>query len=182
MSQKQKGMLGGPFQLMISVVVLGIAMSLGFYLYDQVTCWKCNEQLDAELVELRERIASVGQGDINSREAMNVEVDTLGGCAKSIHLQKLTNPSGMGRCKAFCPNHPNDCWVIFADRSCGSKGYADFECIDISSDMKLESEILGEITSEDTENVLMQGSLYIGSSRGISIKKTGVDVITIDNI
>jgi hypothetical protein len=176
---KDKGFVSGPFQLMINVIILGMALTIGFYLYDNIQCWKCNTQLDAELIDLRENIASVGKGDINSKKHDIVKVEDLGTCAKAIYIKQIREDENYN-CRSFCPNHPNSCWVLWAERRCGDKNQ-NLQCIDISGDTKIESDILPQITDPSTEE-LLRDSWYIGSSTPISIKKTAVDTISLTKV
>jgi hypothetical protein len=158
--------------------VLGMAMTIGFYLFDNVQCWKCNTLLDTELTNLRESIASVGKGDVNSQKHYMVKMEELGNCAKAIYIRKISTDDGLS-CRSICPNHPNNCWVMYSERLCGET-VSPFVCIDISGDMNIVTDILPPV-SDDTGMVL-QDQWYIGSSTPLSIIKTGVDTIKLDRI
>lgn len=130
----RKGFVGGPFQLLINIVVFGMALMIAAYLFNMIDCWKCEELLKMEATELREAIASVGKGDVNSRK--NILVEVKGTCAEGIYINHLTGPPGL--CRSFCPSHPNDCWIIIADSRCSGDSVM-WECIDISGDMTITS-------------------------------------------
>ena len=175
---KKRGFEEGPFQLLINVIVLGMALTLGYYLYDNVQCFQCNTRFDNEILTLRETIATVGKGDVGTRKHDFVRVEEIGSCAKALYLRKLTNEENF-KCEKFCPEHPNNCWVIFATRRCGDKMNPVPDCIDISGDTNIESEILPIMTTGNGD--IFDTSRYISSSRPLSIVKTGVNEITITN-
>lgn len=174
---EDKGFASGPFQLLIGVVVFGMALTIGGFLLDSMQCWKCNELLKIEATNLREAIASVGNGDINSRKNILVEIEDLGHCAKGIYLKKVT-AAGNINCRSICPSHPNSCWVILTESSCGGKGI-DLECIDISGDSLIEDpdNILGVISSAEP---WLNDARAFSHSVSVSIEKTSPTEITIN--
>ncbi len=167
-----KGFAGGPFQLLIGIVVFGMALLIGAYLFNMINCWKCEELLKIETIELKEAIASVGKGDVNSKKNDVVELEP---CAEGIYLKQLTDDDG-GKCRSFCPNHPNNCWVIIANSRC-SGGTIIRECIDINGNMVINS-FLPQMEAPD--DPWLNGA-YPFSLRStfVSIEKTGVNEMEI---
>ncbi len=174
---KQKGDVGGPFQLLIGIIVFGMALTIGGYLFDMINCWKCNELLKMEVIELRESISSVGKGDTNSRKNLLVELEDLGSCAKGIYLRYISSSSGLS-CRTFCPNHPNSCWTIVAESTCGNQDLT-IDCIDISGDtiITADSDLLGTIQSND--NKWIEGAYSFSHTVAVKIDKTGPSEIHI---
>jgi hypothetical protein len=173
----RRGMVDAPFQLLINVIVFGMVITIGFYLYSNATCWRCNELLKGQGINLREAIASVGRGDLNSRENILVKIDDLGGCAKAIYLRHLKADDGF-HCESFCPQHPNSCWVVVTESTCGGAGL-DMECIDISGDTEISAEegVLGMLTT--AEEQVLQGAYFISHNQLLSIEKTGPSALYI---
>ncbi len=169
---------GAPFQLFIGIVVFGMALVIGAYLFDMVNCWKCNELLKAEVTNLREAISSVGKGDINSRDNILVKIQDLGSCVEGIYIRHVIAGSGIS-CKSFCPQHPNSCWVIIPDSSCSNED-VEMECIDVSGEMDITPEsgfdALAAISSPDPWK---DGAYSIPYTLLISIEKTGPSEITL---
>jgi hypothetical protein len=158
---KKKGFAGGPFQLLIGIVVFGMALVIGAYLFNMINCWRCDELLKIEATDLKEAIASVGKGDVNSKK--NLVVELKGSCAKGIYLNKVSN------CASICYAHPNDCWVVLAESRC--TGLIMRECIDISGDVDIES-TLGKLSMPD-EPWLDQSYAFVTAFKPIKIEKTG---------
>jgi len=168
---RRKGFVGAPFQLLISIVVFGMALAIGAYLFTMIECWKCNELLKIEMTNLREAIASVGKGDVNSRKSLLVELEDLGSCAKGIYIKKVSADNNL-QCRSFCPNHPNSCWVVIAESSCGDAGL-EINCADINGDMLIDAEpgLLGKITT--TTNPWLEDAFSFSHTVPIMIEKTG---------
>jgi hypothetical protein len=170
-------MVDAPFQLLINVIVFGMVIGIGFYLYSNATCWKCNELLKSQVTNIREALASVGRGDTNSRENLLVKMDDLGGCAKGIYIRQLKAEDDL-HCESFCPQHPNSCWVVIPESTCTSE-QLDFDCVDISGDMEIttDSDVLGTI--QRTDNRWLEGAYFFSHNALISIEKTGPSSIHI---
>jgi hypothetical protein len=178
---KRRGSESAPFQIFIGIVVFGMALAIGAYLFDMVNCWKCDELLKAEVTTLRESIASVGKGDTNSRDNLLIKLEDLGYCAKGIYLRHITTDSGLN-CQSFCPQHPNSCWVVVSESRCGG-GKTDMDCIDISGSMGIsacQGIDIGTVTSSDDSWI--QGSDFaITHTVMISIEKTGPNELELCN-
>jgi len=169
---KSRGSESGPFQLFIGIVVFGMALVIGAYLFDMVNCWKCKELVRSEAIQLRESIASVGKGDTNSRENILIEIEELGACAsKGLSIRKVSADANLN-CESFCPQHPNSCWVIITPITCGNSEN-DVQCIDISGQMEIDDpdNILFDIQTSD--NPWLVGSSSIMNTMSITIEKTG---------
>jgi len=174
---KQKGQASGPFQLLIGIVVFGMALTIGAFLFDMIQCWQCNELLASEVIDLRESLASVGKGDTNSKKSILVELEDLGGCAKGIYLKQIKTSSGLN-CRNFCPNHPNNCWAIVTESTCGDQTQT-IECIDISGDTQItaDPDLLG--TVQTSENRWIEDSFSFSHTVLVKIEKMGPDSISI---
>lgn len=135
---KTKG-FEGPFQLLIAVIIMGMALTVGFYLMNMVNCWRCEEMARAEAIDFKEKIANVGDGDIGSVATVNLE---LLDCIEGFYIRSITPdiPSEKDKCKGLCPQHPDQCWVLFADSRCSGRFL--LECIDIAGDMIIEADPL----------------------------------------
>ncbi len=172
-----RGYAEGPFQLFIGIVVFGMALVIGAYLFNMVNCWKCDEMLKIEATDLREAITSIGKGDINSRSNVIIEIESLGSCAKGIFIRKVSAASAQS-CRSFCPNHPNDCWVIMTESGCS--GDFDVNCIDISGDTYLDMTDPDLFSSiKDPSNQWKDGSVGLLRTINVQIEKTGPAEITI---
>jgi hypothetical protein len=141
-------------QIRVLIICSAIAFALLFFLVyiilpvqlvSDADCWKCNTLLDTGVTNLRETIASVGMGDVGSMKYLATDFGEFGSCLKSVYIRQMSASEGFD-CRAICPNHPNKCWVIFSERLCGDESKK-MICIDISGDMKIESDILNEIGS-----------------------------------
>jgi len=174
---KKRASESGPFQLFIGIIVFGMALAIGAYLFDMVNCWKCNELLKAQVTNLREAISSVGKGDTNSRDSMLVQLEDLGSCAKGIYIRHVSEDEGL-QCESFCPQHPNSCWVVIPESSCGGEEL-DFECADISGDTEITANetILGTMATSD--NQWYVGAYSISHTVSLTIEKTGPSQIYI---
>lgn len=176
---KKRGQASGPFQLFIGVVVFGMALVIGGYLFNMVNCWKCNELLKSESVDLREALASIGKSDTNTQRSLLVDLTNLGGCAKGIYLRQVKVNEGLS-CRTTCPNHPNSCWVIITESTCGNEDLS-IDCIDINGDTVIQIEPdfgeLGMITSPDQPWIY--NAYAITHTVSVKIKKTGPSEITI---
>lgn len=174
---KKRASESGPFQLFIGIIVFGMALGIGAYLFDMVNCWKCNELLKAQVTNLREAISSVGKGDVNSRDSMLVQLEDLGSCAKGIYIRQVREDEGL-QCESFCPQHPNSCWVVIPESTCGGE-VLDFECADISGDTVITADetILGRLSSSD--NPWYENAFAISHTISLTIEKTGPSEIYI---
>lgn len=168
----KKGSTSAPFQLLISIIVFGMALTIGWFLIDNMQCWKCNEMLKIEASDLKETIVTVGRGDTNSRRIVRVEVEDLGSCAQGIYLRQVDSTSGTLSCKTFCPQHPNSCWVIMTKSRCGNQDF-DIECVDISGETLIttDPDILGTIS--DSSNMWIDQATAFSHTLTVSITKTG---------
>lgn len=163
---RKKGFAGGPFQLLIGVVVFGMALVIGAYLMETIQCWKCNELLKAESIELREAINTVGNGDPGTRKTVRVEMEDLGSCAKGINIKHVTT-----ECRSFCPNHPNNCWVIVTQSSCGDEDL-DIDCIDISGDEDITADPELDLTwVTESNNKWIENSYGISHTIQVQVEK-----------
>jgi len=174
---KKHGDVGGPFELFIGIIVFAMALVIGGYLFEMVNCWKCNELLKSEATDFREAIASVGKGDTNSKRNMIIEVEDLGSCATGIFLRHVM-ADGTLECRNMCPDHPNSCWVIISESSCGG-GDTEIDCIDIGGDMDIVSTHpdLGKITTSN--NQWLDNAWAITHTISVKIEKTEQGIITI---
>ncbi len=157
--------------MLISIIVFGMALLIGAYLFGMIDCWKCNELLKIQMTNLREAITSVGKGDVNSRKNLLVKLEDIGSCAKGIYIKKISAAENL-RCRSFCPNHPNSCWVVIAESTCGDQDLQ-IECADINGDMIIDAEpgLLGRITT--TSNPWLEGAYSFSHTLPIMIEKTG---------
>ncbi len=174
---RNRGFAGGPFQLLIGIIVFGMALAIAAYLFAQVDCWKCNELLKIETTELREAITSVGKGSVNSKKNLLVELEDLGSCAKGIYLRRVSSESSQN-CRSFCPNHPNNCWVVISESSCGDEPI-EIDCADINGDMSIEAnpDVLG--TLQTTTNPWLEDAYAFTHTTLIRVEKTAPMTITI---
>jgi len=175
-----KGFVGGPFQLLIGIVVFGMAIVIGFQLISMVQCWKCNELLKTEAINLRETIATVGNSDIGSKLPVTVKLQDLGACAKAIYLRQVDSEEDPElRCESFCPEHPNSCWVILTESTCGGEGIS-IECIDIRGDTVLEDpdNVFGGKIA-DSYNDWIKGSYAFTTTTLINVVRTSPDTVEI---
>jgi hypothetical protein len=173
---KKKGFAGGPFQLLIGMIVFGMALVIGAYLFDMINCWKCEELLKIEATQLQEAIASVGKGDAHSRK--NDVVELHGYCAQGIYINHIGTDDGTINCRSFCPNHPNKCWVIVAESRC-SGGKILQECIDISGDMEIDSDLgIGDFQSPD-DLWKHESFAFLVSDTPVKIEKKGASELEI---
>jgi hypothetical protein len=172
-----KGQTGGPFQLLISVIVFGMALVIGGYLFQNMECYKCTELLKIESQELSESIATIGKGAVNSRKSIMINIDGLGSCAEGIYLKKIEQTADVD-CASFCPKHPNTCWAIITKSTCGDNDI-DIDCIDISGDLNIVPEspdFLGVINSPDQ---WIDNSYGLTYTIPVTIKKTGSNELSI---
>jgi hypothetical protein len=175
---KLKGQEGEPFQLLIGMIVFGMALFIGYYIFDMVNCWKCNELLKTEAVDLREAITSVGKGDTNSKKMFSVDIQNLGSCAQGIYLRHVESEEGLS-CKNFCPSHPNSCWAIITESSCGDKP-TEIECIDINGDTDIEPEADFSLSKSTGEgNQWLEDAWFFSHTMFIRIEKTSATTIAI---
>ncbi|MBN2517769.1 MAG: hypothetical protein JXB14_02910 [Candidatus Altiarchaeota archaeon] len=126
---KTRGFESGPFQLFIAVIIMMMSLIVGFYLINMVNCWKCEEMGRTEATDFKEKIANVGDGDVGSVAVVNLELPE---CIKGFFIRKILGNPGEGKCKSFCPQHPDQCWVFFGDSRCSGRYI--LECIDIAGD------------------------------------------------
>lgn len=169
---RKKGFAEGPFQLLIGVVVFGMAIVVGAYLFNMINCWRCEEMMKIQTTELMEAISSVGKGDVNSKK--NDVVELSGYCAEGIYINQIKAPH---TCRSFCPNHPNDCWVIMARSRC-SGGDVLSKCIDISGNTVL-SVTAGLSQIQSSDDWLDDAYAITSSATNLKIEKTGPDTIEI---
>jgi hypothetical protein len=178
---KRRGFAGGPFQLLIGIVVFGMAIVIATYLFNMINCWKCEELMKIEAVELKEAIASVGKGDTHSRK--NDVIEMQGHCADGIYLNRI-EAGGNIKCRSFCPNHPNSCWVIIANSRC-SGGTIMRECIDISGDAVIEYDSNVGVNPTSTDPNPDQwvtgpdARAFLATTTPIKVEKTGPNTILI---
>ncbi len=168
---KRTGFAEGPFQLLINIVVLGMALGIGFYLFNMINCWKCDEALKGQAVDLKETLASIGGMDVGSKKNIVIKVEDLGHCAAGIYLKHHPGP-----CRSFCPNHPNACWVIIANSRCSGRIMS--ECIDINGDMDINANNILPNLQNDPDPWI-EGSYAITHTVTLQIEKTGPNQIDI---
>ncbi len=153
-----------------------MALSIGYYLFEMVNCWKCEELLKTEAVDFREALTSVGKGDTNSQKMFQIDVRNLGSCAKGIFLRQAKTDSGI-RCKEFCPSHPNNCWVVLSISTCGDQE-TEIDCVDINGDTVIDADpelMIGTIA--DDENDWLDTAYSFSTNIFIRIEKTGPNQI-----
>lgn len=172
----RKGFVGGPFQLLISIIVFSMALVIGAYLFDMINCWKCNELFHIQVVELKESIASVGKSDTHSKDNVMVDLGELSHCAKGIYLKQF---EGEDTCRSVCPSHPNSCWMILSDHTCGDTGLKWEGCIDIAGDTVIEAPALG-VLDYDPEHPVTEEAYAFDRTLLVKVEKTGPNTILID--
>lgn len=138
-------------------------------IYGEMGDWACEENLKLEATELREAIALVARGDVNSKKYVNVEMK--GSCAEGIYLKHLDN-----NCKSFCPNHPNACWTIIATSRASEDDIIYNHCIDISGGIQIESSIFD---TWNGDNPWLDESTILHQTTRLTITKTGPATIEI---
>jgi len=177
---KNKGFEGGPFQLLIAAIIMGMSLVVGFYLMDMVGCWRCEEMARAEATDFVEKISSVGDGDKGSVTVANVE---LADCIEGFYLIHV-GMAGEGKCSTLCPQHPDQCWVLFADSRCSGRFL--MECIDIAGSMEIypdpeDPSPIASAAPAGNEDPWISGAEYAFTSKSyiIRIEKSDRNIITL---
>jgi hypothetical protein len=163
---KSRGFADGPFQMFIAVIVMAMSLTIGFYLMNTVNCWKCTETAKVESTNFREALSNVGRSDQGTMKKVQVEVPS---CVDGYYLKHITG-SGLN-CKYFCPEHPNECWVLSWESECG--GEQSTECIDIPGDIDIDYKAdnivfrssagaPGEQTFSSDADVFAQSTYFLG--------------------
>jgi len=167
-----------PFQVLVSIIVFGMALVIGAYLFDMVNCWKCDELFRAESIKLREKLVSVGSEQGTSRGSVPLNIEELGPCFGGIQLRHLIKgEGGVIGCEQFCPEHPNSCWVMVSTSKCSGKNVID-ECIDIDGNVNIEAEEeLGLTVNPSSSELTILHSIYLIVERTepntISLRRPG---------
>lgn len=178
---KRRGQEGEPFQLLIGMIVFGMALFIGYYLFDMVNCWKCNALLEIEAKDLGEMITTVGRGSINSRVPASVDIQNIGTCVQGIYLRHVETGSGFN-CRQDCPAHPNSCWVVMARSNCGEQSPFT-ECININGDTIITpEEDFSLSTLSGQEDQWLEGSYFFSHTMYFRIEKKSENEIVIGKL
>jgi hypothetical protein len=163
---KDRGFVGGPFQLLIGVIVMGMALILGFFLINWVSCWRCNETLKVEVSGFKAKIENVGAGDVGTVETELLE---LPDCGKGIYLKHVEPGAGFD-CSQACPQHPMSCWFITGDSRCSGRLIND--CIDVSGDTIIQADPTIAQLASGTGDPWIDGSIpFTSESKHLRIRK-----------
>jgi len=159
--------------MLVTVIVLGMALTVGFFLIEMVNGWKCEEQTRAEVIDFREKLGNVGAGD---KGTVETDILRLGSCVKGIYLKHVEAGHG-GNCELMCPKHPNSCWVIVVDTH--TAGRSMIECVDIAGDSTVESDFITQLDESFEDEWLAESYAFISSEYLLKISKIDTGKIKI---
>lgn len=170
----------GPFQLLITVIVMGLSLAIGAYLITLVSDWKCETDAKNQLNMFAERISTVGYGDIGGVDTVRLEIPS---CVEALYLRGISASAGLN-CQRLCPQHPTSCWVMIAETR--TRGNLETTCIDVSgsTDIGVDNKITAPLSGSYVNDEWKSGAYPFYGNRGyvLRISKDGLNHITIGGI
>jgi hypothetical protein len=128
----KRGFAEGPFQMLITVIVMGMAIIVGFTLINHVNQWRCEEQMNIQATKFSEKLANVAAGGTGTVENFKLEIPR---CVKAMYIKHIGGSKGKkDSCKYQCPKHPNRCWLLVVDIE--NRGIS-MSCIDVPGSLEI---------------------------------------------
>lgn len=152
----------------LSLVVL-ITVVAAFYFTvllpntDSANCQKCEQLSKSTIMNLKDALSSVANGDLNSKNTLILNLSELGPCLKAIYFNQTTN------CEPICPEQSNGCWIIIPAYSCGGKVSMEKECMDIPGEMQIIN--TNELYDPNSPNGILSLTIEKTSSETIEITR-----------
>lgn len=168
---KKKGISGEPFQLLIGIIVMGMAMMTGFYLLSEVNKWRCEQTILSEAIDFREKLSDVAGA---SSGTVRTDVIEMPPCVEDFYLKQIKEP-GKNACEYLCPEHPVQCWVTVVEIE--GKGRR-VDCIDMPGDIDvISTQTLITRTTSGDSMVKDAFSFRAASDIVFSIRKEGNKIV-----